>query len=125
MSRLGKVIRGLVGLVVVAGLLFTVNLWYRDYRVASHVKPKRTTASTSTVDPGTVVAIRGETASILVDGLALRSGPATTSVGVRTLKKGEQLPLVGITASNWLQLKDKGGKLGYLANDSHSIKVEK
>ncbi len=126
MSRLGKVVRGLVGLVIVIVLLVTVNAWLRDYKVASRAKAKRSSAAaSSTVEATAVVAVQGETASILADGLTLQSTAATGTKGMRPLRKGEALPLVGITASNWLQLKDKNGKLGFVPNDAKTIRVEK
>jgi hypothetical protein len=125
-SRLGKVVRGLVGLVVVVVLIWTVNAWLRDYKTESRTKAKRSSAAaSSTVEATTVVPVQGETAAILVNGLSLRSTPATATSAMRALRKGEALPLVGITASNWLQLKDKNGKLGFVPNDAQTIKVEK
>jgi hypothetical protein len=125
-SRLGKVVRGLVGLAIVIVLLVTVNAWLRDYKVASRAKAKRSsTATSSTVEATAVVPVQGETASILAEGLTLQSTAATGTKVMRPLRKGEALPLVGITASNWLQLKDKNGKLGFVPNDARTIRVEK
>jgi hypothetical protein len=125
-SRLGKVVRGLVGLVIVIVLLVTVNAWLRDYKTASRAKAKRSSAATSsTVEATAVVPVQGETASILAEGLTLQSTAATGTKAMRPLRKGEALPLVGITASNWLQLKDKNGKLGFVPNDARTIRVEK
>ena len=76
MSGLGKVIRGLVGLVVVVALLLTVRAWYSEYPVAAH--RAATTASKSTtrsVDATAVVPVQGQRVAILTDGLSLRSTP--------------------------------------------------
>ena len=126
MSGLGKVIRGLIGLVVVLVLLFTVRAWYDDYRVAARKAATLASSSTSrTVEATAVVPVQGQRVAILVDGLSLRSAPETSTKVVRPLKKGEQLLLVGVTQSNWLQLRDPSGKLGFVLNNASAVKVHK
>jgi uncharacterized protein YgiM (DUF1202 family) len=126
-SGLNKVIRGLIGLAVVLVLLFTVRAWYDDYKVAA--RKTATLASSSnasrTVDATAVVPVQGQRVAILVDGLSLRSAPETSTKAVRPLKKGEQLLLVGVTQSNWLQLRDTSGKLGFVLNNVSAVKVQK
>jgi len=63
---------------------------------------------------------------VLVDGVVLHTTPAANGAAVRTLKKGEQLILMGTTVSGWLQLRDsKNGKMGYVANNTANIQVQK
>ena len=126
MSGLGKVIRALVGLAIVLVLLFTVRAWYDDYRVAARKASKLSSTSTSrTIDATAVVPVQGQRVAILVDGLSLRSTPETSTKALRQLKKGEQLLLVGVTQSNWLQLRDTSGKLGFVLNNASAVKVQK
>ena len=126
MSGLGKVGRGLVGLVVVVALLLTVRAWYRDYTVAARkVAAASSKSTTRTVDATAVVPVQGQRVAILVDGLSLRSTPETSTKAVRSLKKGEQLLLVGVTQSNWLQLRDSAGKLGFVLNSTSAVKIQK
>lgn len=126
MSGLGKVIRALVGLAIVLVLLFTVRAWYDDYRVAARRVSKLSSSSTSrTIDATAVVPVQGQRVAILVDGLLLRSTPETSTKVLRPLKKGEQLLLVGVTQSNWLQLRDTSGKLGFVLNNTSAVKVQK
>jgi len=125
-SGLGKVIRALIGLAVVLVLLFTVRAWYDDYKVAARKAATAASSSASrTVDATAVVPVQGQRVAILVDGLSLRSAPETSTKAVRSLKKGEQLLLVGVTQSNWLQLRDTSGKLGFVLNNVSAVKVQK
>ena len=126
MSGLGKVIRALIGMAVVIVLLFTVRAWYDDYKVAARKATALASSSPSrTVDATAVVPVQGQRVAILVDGLSLRSTPETSTKVVRPLKKGEQLLLVGVTQSNWLQLRDAAGKLGFVLNNVSAVKVQK
>ena len=126
MSGLGKVVRALIGLAVVLVLLFTVRAWYGDYQAAARKASKVSSSSTSrTVDATAVVPVQGQRVAILVDGLSLRSTPETSTKVIRPLKKGEQLLLVGVTQSNWLQLRDATGKLGFVINNVSAVKVQK
>ena len=128
MSGLGKVIRGLIGLLVVVALLVTVNAWYGEYKAAARKAAKlaSSTARRSVETTKTLTPVQGQKVAILVDGLSLRSAPDTSTKTVRSLKKGEQLLLVGInTQTNWLQLRDTTGKLGYVLNQASAVKVQK
>ena len=126
MSGLGKVARGLIGLVVVVALLLTVRAWYRDYTVAARRAATASSKSTTrSVDATAVVPVQGQRVAILVDGLSMRSTPETSTKVVRSLKKGEQLLLVGVTQSNWLQLRDSSGKLGFVLNSTSAVKIQK
>jgi uncharacterized protein YgiM (DUF1202 family) len=126
-SGLGKVVRALIGLVVVVVLLLTVRAWYGDYRTAARKAALASrTSSRSVAATGSVVPVQGQKVAILVDGLSLRSAPDTATKSVRPLKKGEQLLLVGVnTQTNWLQLRDGTGKLGYLLNSASAVRVQK
>jgi uncharacterized protein YgiM (DUF1202 family) len=61
----------------------------------------------------------------LVEGLQLSSKAATGTASLRGLKKGEALVLVGITSNNWLQLRDVAGRVGYVANRTTAIRIQK
>lgn len=126
MTGLGKVVRALVGLAVLIVLLVTVNGWYGAYKQAARRQKIASVAASSTVESSQVVPVTGgKKVAILVDGVVLRSTPASAGVPVRTLKKGEQLILVG-TVGSWLQLRDAtNGKLGYVVSSPASLQVQK
>jgi uncharacterized protein YgiM (DUF1202 family) len=126
-TGLGKIIRALIGVVVLVVLIVTVNGWYGDYKLAARVKNGASTEASASADSTRVVpVVGGKKVAVLVDGVVLRTTPATAAVAMRTLKKGEQLVLVGTTASGWLQLRDSGtGKLGYVANNLANLQVQK
>jgi len=126
-TGLGKIVRALVGVVVIVVLLITVNGYYGEYKSAAKAKKTASTEASSSVDSTQVVAVvGGKTVAVLVDGVVLHTTPATNGAAVRTLKKGEQLILMGTTVSGWLQLRDsKNGKMGYVANNTANIQVQK
>jgi hypothetical protein len=126
---LGKVLRALVGVVVLVVLLVTVNSWYGQYKTAvKHQKALASRQDTRTVDAtatALVPAAKGSKIAILVDGPALRSAPATATKAIRALKKGELLFVVAPAANNWVQIRDAKGKLGYVLNDPRFTRVQK
>jgi hypothetical protein len=127
-SGLSKLVRGLIGVVVVVVLIFTINAWYTDYKKASAKSAAVAAAKAKT--PGSaestaVVPVQGQKVVVLADGVVLTSQAATATKAVRPLKKGETLLLVGITSNNWLQLRDSKGKFGYVANNPAKVKVQK
>jgi hypothetical protein len=126
-TGLGKIVRALAGVAVIVVLLTTVNGWYGEYRRANQASRSSSTVSTGTVESTQVVPVAGsKKVVILVDGVVLRVIPSKGGASVRTLKKNEQLILVGTTVAGWLQLRDSSnGKMGYVANDTASIQVQK
>jgi len=126
-TGLGKIVKALVGIAVIVVLLVTVNGMYGDYKNAARAKKTASTETSASVDSTQVVAVvGGKSVAVLVDGVVLRATPATSGATVRALKKGEQLILVGTTMSGWLQLRDaKNGKLGYVANNTANVQVQK
>lgn len=130
MTGLGKVVRALIGVVVLVALIVTVNSWTNQYK--DSVKRARLLASkqdTSTVGatsaPVPVVPFAGAKIAILVDGPVLRSAPATATKSIRALKKGELLFFVAVAPNNWIKVRDAKGKAGFMLNDPAVAKVQK
>jgi uncharacterized protein YgiM (DUF1202 family) len=121
---LGKVVRALIGLVVVCAIGYTVYAWYGDYKTASVAARASQTTSTAPAT-ATVVPVQGQRAVILVEGVEMNPAPAAGTKAVRKLKKGEELVLVGITANSWLQVRDDKGRQGYVANKSGTVRLQK
>jgi hypothetical protein len=128
-TGLGKVLRALVGVVVLVALIVTVNSWYGQYKTAvKHAKTLASQQGTRTVDAtitAVVVPAKGAKLAVLVDGPALRSAPATATKSIRALKKGELLFVVAPVANNWVQIRDAKGRLGYVLNDPRFTRVQK
>lgn len=125
MSGLGKLARGLVGLLVVVMLLVVVNSWWHEYRNASTFAKQEAT-STPTATPAPVAQ---KTVVVLTDGLNLRDKPDATGTTIRGLKHGEQYVLVGqigpAASPTWLQLRDAKGQLGWVTNNPQYLRVQK
>lgn len=130
MTGLGKVVRALIGVVVLVVLIVTVNSWYGQYK--DSVKRARILASrqdtstvTATSAPVPVVPFEGAKIAVLVDGPALRSAPATSTKSIRALKQGELLFFVSAASNNWVKVRDAKGKVGFMLNDPKVARVQK
>lgn len=124
-SGLGKVVKALVGLVVLVVLVVLVNGWYQQYQQESLRQAASQSAETSaTAESTQVVSVTGgQRVNILTDDAVLRVTPSASASKIRSLKKGEQLLLVG-TSGTWLQVRDgKNGRIGYVANVSPDVQV--
>jgi hypothetical protein len=122
----GKIAKAAAGVVVLVVLVIVVNGWYGDYQKASHSKRLASSENSSSVEATLVVPVAGgKKVLILTDGVVLRATPAKGGSPVRTLKKGDQLILVG-TVGPWLQLREaRNGKMGYVENSTKTLKVQK
>jgi hypothetical protein len=124
---LSKVARAVIGVAILIALVVLVNNYYGQYKRATGSRAATTTSEPSSSANATeVIAVSGGgRVLVLANGVILRATPATTGATVRALKKGETLILVG-TAGSWLQLRDAGnGKLGFVANDSKAVRLQK
>ena len=127
MTRLGKIARAAVGVIVVGVLAFTINGWYGDYKAQSRAKKASSSVASTTPESTAVVPVAGsKKVTVLVDGVILRAIPSAGGAVVSKPKKGQQLILVGTTVAGWLQLRESAtGKMGYVANNTAQVRVEK
>lgn len=120
MTRNAKIVRGIIGLVVLGALIVLVNSWYHQYRSAPQAPSQ---ATTSTVAATTTPAPANNTiALVLIDGLNFRSKPDATGTSLRGLKKGEKLTVVGKTGT-WLHVQDNSGAVGWVAYNPQYLRV--
>ena len=121
----GRILRGLLGVLVVGALLFVLNGWWHDYRQA---RPSRGSTESSSTATGTPVPDRSTPAQgvavAVIDGVNLRQQPDAASKSMRGLKKGERLTILAAQDS-WYQVKDAAGKTGWVTSSSQYIRVEK
>jgi SH3-like domain-containing protein len=121
---LGKVVRALVGLIVLLFLVVTVNGWWSDYKQATprraSVDASATVGATETAAPSEA----GKAVVVLTDGLNFRENPDATGASIRGLKKGDTFILVSQNAT-WLQVRDPAGKVGWVNNNPQYIKISK
>jgi hypothetical protein len=124
-TGLSKALRAVAGVVVLVVLVVTVNSWLGQYKAASkkHASAEASSTATATVEATATTMVRGATLSVVSD-VVMRATPGAVGKPVRTAKKGERLFVVGVTAQNWLQVKDTKGKLGYLIKDEHVTKTK-
>lgn len=130
----GKVLRGVVGLVVLVALIVTVSGWWGEYQKASPSRltseASATASATETVNgkpsepsPADVMASSPHVL-ILIDGLNFREKPDATGSNIRGLKKGDSFILVG-ESGTWLKVQDTAGKVGWINNNPQYVKIEK
>jgi hypothetical protein len=125
-TGLGKVLRAVVGIVVVVVLFTTVNSWYGQYKLASkRAQVLASKPTTNTVEATVTIPVQGSKLAILADGVVLHSAAATSTKTVRALKKGELLVVIGVAPANWLQVRDARGKVGFVLNNPAITKVQK
>ena len=104
-----RLVRSLVGIIVMVILLIVVNNWWGDYKDAASRLPDA--PATSTVDATNTAPATGspsvakKTVLVLIDGLNFRKKPETGSATIRGLKKGEKLTLVK-AQEDWYQFRD-------------------
>jgi uncharacterized protein YgiM (DUF1202 family) len=121
----GKIIRAVIGLIVLVVLLVVVNGWYSDYKETAAAKRSADALTTSTPVPPVPVAVAGQRkVTVLEDGLNLRKTPDTSGVVIHGLKKGDTLVLVA-TSGAWIQVKDAASKSGWVPNNNAYIQVQK
>ena len=126
MTGLGKVLRAVVGIVVVVVLFMTVNSWYGQYKLAS----KRAQVLASKPATNTVRGHRHDSRKRVEAGDSRRRcsdafAAATSTKTVRALKKGELLVVIGVAPANWLQVRDARGKVGFVLHNPALTRVQK
>lgn len=130
----GKLIRGLLGLVVLVFLIVTISGWWREYKKATPGKvdaeASATVAATETPgakpgEPSPADKMASSThVLILIDGLNFREKPDATGANIRGLKKGERFILIAQNGT-WLNVQDTTGKAGWINNNAQYVRIEK
>ena len=123
MTGLSKALRAVAGIVVLVALVVTVNSLVGQYEAKKRASAEASTAPTPTVESTATTAVRG--ASLLVvKNVMMRATPSATGAPVRVLHKGEKVVVLGVTAQNWLKVKDPKDKVGYIIKDEHVKKTK-
>ena len=123
-----RLVRSLIGIIVMVILLIVVNNWWGDYKDAASRLPDA--PATSTVDATKTAPATGspsvarKTVLVLIDGLNFRKKPETGSATIRGLKKGEKLTLVK-AQEDWYQVRDSDGAVGWVAAKPQYVRLEK
>lgn len=134
-----RLLRGAVGLVVVAVLLVVVSNWVGDYRGAKKTTPSQGETSV-TPAPGTKEGSGGtkpQEASpadtgtpkatyvvVMIDGLNFRESPEQNATTIRGLDKGTRLLLLQERAG-WYEVRAEDGTTGWLSGNPTYTKLEK
>ena len=119
-----RLVKGILGVIVVVILFITVSNWWGDYKREAARQPGKVSTSTveSTKTSGASNASTASVVVVLIDGLNFRKKPAADAATIRGLKKGEKLTLVSTTA-DWYQVKDSKGTVGYVAAKPQYVRV--
>ena len=132
-----RMIKAVIGVVILVVLFFTVTNWVGDYRAASDEGNEPTSkAATGTVEASATAEQNGEgegatatsttvnkTVVVLVDGLNFRSGASRESELIRGLDADEKLVLLG-EEDGWLKVKDSEGNIGYVSASGSYTRIE-
>jgi uncharacterized protein YgiM (DUF1202 family) len=124
-----RLVKAVVGLVIVLVLLIMVSNWWGDYKSAASQLPSK--PSTGTVDASGTAGSKDGTATgsaktgvVLIEGLNFRAKPDATMDSIRGLKKGEKVTIIAIKG-DWYQVKDSKGVDGWIAAKSQYVRIEK
>jgi cytoskeletal protein RodZ len=124
-TGLSKALRAVAGIVVLVVLVVTVNSWLGQYKVDSkkQASAEASATATATVESTATTAVRGATL-LVVSPVVMRAVPDAAGKAVKTAKKGERLFVIGVTGTNWLQVKDAKNKVGFIIKDEHVTKAK-
>lgn len=130
-----KVLRAIVGVLVLLVLLVLVLNWFGDYRSASR-KPSGSDRSSTATETSSAETPGGDATAdgageesttpseteatqliVTVDGLNFRREPRSDSKAMRGLKNGERVDLLE-DLGDWYKVRDKDGVEGYITSSS-------
>lgn len=124
MSRNAKIVRGIIGLVILVALIVLVNSWYRQFRTAPKAESRVATATVAATSTTAPAPANNTVVLVLIDGLNFRVKPDATGTSLRGLKKGEKLVVVGKTGT-WLHVQDNSGAVGWVVYNPQYLRVSK
>lgn len=118
-----KVVRALVGIVVLVVLGLVVMNYWTDYRSARTSMPSApaATADETTATGGLAVVGVG---TARIDGVNFRTKPASSATLIRSLKKGEKVTVL-LKDGQWYQVKDSKGKTGWVTANADYVAFQK
>lgn len=127
-SSMTRLIKGIAGVIIVAVLLVVITNYWRDYRQAASQQPGSTTSGTVDATKSAPSAgspkKKAAVVVVLIDGLNFRRQPETGAATIRGLKKGDRLTLVA-AKTDWYQVKDSKGAVGWVAAKPQYVRLEK
>lgn len=134
-TNVAKILRAVVGAVILVVLVLVVNSWWGEYRELSgsgQTADSETTATAEVSAPENGEAAT-ETAGqpteatksvvVLIDGLNFREEPSAQANVIRGLAEGEKLVLIA-TKDGWYQVEDQKGIKGWISDKSSYTKME-
>jgi uncharacterized protein YgiM (DUF1202 family) len=123
--KVWKVVRAIIGIVIVIALGVVVKNWYDDFKSASSIaaySQSKTDSSTASATATATVTLGVGVAKI--EGVNFRVKPATSAKLIRGLKKGEQVTVI-LKDGQWYQVKDSKGKIGWVTASSDYVSLKK
>jgi SH3-like domain-containing protein len=122
--NLAKVIRAVVGVVVVVALGIVVMNYYNDFKAARASAPAMpsllgTTQTTASASATTTLGV----GVARIDGVNFRVKPASSAKLIRGLKKGEKVTVL-LKDGQWYQVKDSKGKIGWVTSNADYVALE-
>lgn len=125
-------VKAIIGLAIIALLVFLVSRWVADYRGTPPGKSGAEATSTSGPAGSQATTGQASTASynktgaqrveILMDGVNFRTEPNSDADVVRGLNKGEILTLLK-NQDNWYKCRDRDGVDGWMSSNPSYSKI--
>lgn len=110
-----KIVRAVVGIVVLVALgIVVMNQWsdYKSAKATMPAAPVTAPGETSTTATSTVLGI----GVAKIDGVNFRTKPSSSATLIRGLKKGEKVTVL-LKDGQWYRVKDSKGKTGWASAD--------
>lgn len=116
-----KIVRAVVGVLVIAALGFVVLNWWNEYKSAPVVP------ATSVTSPGTASTTPTESvtgvAVVKIDGVNFRTKPSSSAKLIRGLKRGETVTVI-LKDGQWYKVEDSRGKTGWVTANGDYVALE-
>jgi len=117
-----KVVRAVIGIVVVFALGVVVMNQWNDFKTARSNMPATPTTSagdTSSTATSTVLGV----GVAKINGVNFRVKPSSSAALIRGLKKGEKVTIL-LKDGQWYRVKDSKGKLGWVTANGDYVALQ-
>jgi N-acetylmuramoyl-L-alanine amidase len=119
-----KVLRAVLGVLVVGVLLWVVLNWYGQYQTAASNGARPATTQAVAPRSGIATGSAGTTYAIVkVNGVNFRVKPASSAKLIRGMKMGEKVTVLA-KDGQWYQVKDAKGTVGWVTADADYVGVQ-
>lgn len=119
--NIAKILRAVIGLIVVFAIAMVAYNMYSDYRSAP--RPASSGTTTASAPASVVTSGTAMVGTARIDGVNFRVNPASNAKLIRGLKKGEKFTIIA-KDGQWYKVKDSKGTLGWVTANTDYVAVQ-